>query len=164
MPGNGRTGRSTGSPCTLFSWMCGLTFTMPPSWDRASFSERASDCCTDQATLADPLVRRLLVETLGEAFGGGVGGVYDDTLAVARPWGFAPEVITTPAWLWQGDADTTVLPGLAEELARKLPQCQATRLSGEGHLLVCTHWRTMLQALQVAPAKPASGTEHSFGT
>jgi pimeloyl-ACP methyl ester carboxylesterase len=123
---------------------------------------------TDQATLADPPMRRMLIETLGEAFRGGVGGVYDDTLAVARPRGFAPEAITTPAWLWQGDADTTVLPGLAEELARKLPQCQATLLSGEGHFLVFTHWRTMLQtlaqALQVAPAKPASGTEHSFGT
>jgi pimeloyl-ACP methyl ester carboxylesterase len=54
---------------------------------------------TDKATLADPLVRRMLRETLGEAFRGGVGGVYDDTLAVARPWGFAPEAITTPVWL-----------------------------------------------------------------
>jgi pimeloyl-ACP methyl ester carboxylesterase len=102
---------------------------------------------TDQATLADPLVRYMLRETLGEAFRGGVGGVFDDTLAVARPWGFAPEAITIPTWVWQGDADTTVLPELAEELARKLPQCQVTRLSGEGHFLVFTHWRTMLQTL-----------------
>jgi pimeloyl-ACP methyl ester carboxylesterase len=102
---------------------------------------------TDQATLADPLMRCMLKETLGEAFRGGVGGVYDDTLAVARPGGFAPKDITAPAWLWQRDADTTVLPELAVELARNLPQCQVTRLSGEGHFLVFTHWLTILHRL-----------------
>ena len=112
---------------------------------------------TDQATLADPLLRRRLIETAGEAFRQGVGGVYDDTLAVARPWGFLPDAVETPAWLWQGDADTSVLPALAEELARKLPHCRAIVLHGEGHFLLFTQWRTMLQtlaqALQVAPAR-----------
>ena len=115
---------------------------------------------TDQATLANPLLWRMLVETAGEAFRQGVGGVYDDTFAVARPWGFLPDAVETPAWLWQGDADTSVLPALAEELARNLPHCQAIVLPGEGHFLLFTHWRTMLhtlaQTLQVAPAKPAS--------
>jgi pimeloyl-ACP methyl ester carboxylesterase len=115
---------------------------------------------TDQATLADALLRRTLVETAGEAFRQGTGGVYDDTLAVAHPWGFLPDAVETPAWLWQGDTDTSVLPALAEELAGKLPHCQAIVLPGEGHFLLFTHWRMMLhtlaQSLQVAPAKPVS--------
>jgi pimeloyl-ACP methyl ester carboxylesterase len=104
----------------------------------------------DQATLTDPLLRRMLIETASEPFRRGTGGVYDDTLAVARPWGFAPEAIETPTWLWQGDADTSVLPALADELAQKLPHCHATRFSEEGHFLVFTHWQTILQTLALA--------------
>ena len=117
---------------------------------------------TDQTTLADALLRRMLIETAGEAFRQGVGGVYDDILAVACPWGFLPEAVATPVWLWQGDADTSVLPALAEELARKLPQCQANVLPGEGHFLLFTHWRmllhTLAQTLQVTP-----GRDHGRG-
>ena len=105
---------------------------------------------TDQTTLGDPHLRRMLIETAGEAFRQGVGGVYDDTLAVARPWGFLPAAVHTPTWLWQGDADTSVLPALAEELAKKLPHCQAMVLPGEGHFLLFTHWRMMLHTLAQA--------------
>jgi hypothetical protein len=58
--------------------------------------------------------------------------VYDDALAVARPWGFAPGAVQTPVWIWQGDADTSVLPALAQELAGQLPHCSFTLLPGEG--------------------------------
>jgi pimeloyl-ACP methyl ester carboxylesterase len=104
----------------------------------------------DQATLTDPLMQRLLIETSAEALRTGFDGVYDDTLGVARPWGFAREAIETPVWLWQGDADTSVLSAPAEELAYKLPHCQLTLLPGEGHFLLFTHWRTILQTLAQA--------------
>ena len=106
----------------------------------------------DQATLADPAVRRLLIETAGEGFRQGIWGVYDDTLAVARPWGFEPGAVQTPVWIWQGDADTSVLPALAQELAGKLPHCSFSLLPGEGHFLLFTHWRAMLQTLVRASA------------
>lgn len=101
----------------------------------------------DQATFADPAVRQLLIETVGEGFRQGIWGVYDDTLAVARPWGFEPDAVRTPVWIWQGDADTTVLPALAQELADKLPHCTFALLPGEGHFLLFAHWREMLQTL-----------------
>lgn len=106
-----------------------------------------------QATLADPAVRQLLIETLGEGFRQGIWGVYDDTLAVARPWGFEPRWVETPAWIWQGDAVTTAPPALARELADTLPQCSFSLLPGEGHLLPFTHWREMLQT----PVRAAAG-------
>jgi pimeloyl-ACP methyl ester carboxylesterase len=104
----------------------------------------------DQSTLADPPVRRLLIDTGGEAFRQGIRGVYEDTLVVAHPWGFAPETITTPTWIWQGDADTSVLPALADELAEKLPNCCATSFAGEGHFVVFTHWQVIIQTLALA--------------
>ena len=104
----------------------------------------------DQATLADPVLRRWLIETASEPFRAGIGGVYEDTLVVARPWGFAPETIETPAWVWQGEADTSVLPALGEELAQELRHCSLIRLPGEGHFLVFTHWQTILQTLALA--------------
>jgi pimeloyl-ACP methyl ester carboxylesterase len=97
-------------------------------------------------------VRRLLIETVGEGFRQGIWGVYDDTLAVARPWGFEPGAVQTPVWIWQGDADTSVLPALAQELAGKLPHCNFTLLPGEGHFLLFTHWREMLQTMVRATA------------
>jgi hypothetical protein len=93
---------------------------------------------------------RLLIETLGEGFRQGIWGVYDDTLAVARPWGFAPGAVQTPVWIWQGDADTAAL---AQELAGKLPHCSFTLLPGEGHFLLFTHRRAMLQMLVQASAQ-----------
>jgi pimeloyl-ACP methyl ester carboxylesterase len=101
----------------------------------------------DQATCTDPVMWRMLLETASEPFRSGTGGLYDDTLAVARPWGFAPEGIETPVWLWQGDADASVLPALADELAQKLPHCHASVLPEEGHFLVFTHWQSILQTL-----------------
>jgi pimeloyl-ACP methyl ester carboxylesterase len=104
----------------------------------------------DQETLADPVLRRLLIETAGEGFRQGIWGVYDDTLAVAYPWGFEPSAVRTPTWIWQGDADTTVLPALAQELAVTLPECVFSLLPDEGHFLVFTHWREILQTLAEA--------------
>jgi pimeloyl-ACP methyl ester carboxylesterase len=104
----------------------------------------------DQGTLADPLVRRTFIDTIGEAFRRGIRGVYEDTLVVARPWGFAPETIVTPTWIWQGDADTSVLPALADELAEKLPNCHASSFAGEGHFVVFTHWQAIVQTLALA--------------
>lgn len=104
----------------------------------------------DQGTLADPLLRRMLIDTIGEAFRRGILGVYEDTLVVARPWGFAPETIATPTWIWQGDADTSVLPALADELAKKLPNCHASSFAGEGYFMVFTHWQAIVQTLTLA--------------
>src|SRR5262249_47371270 len=89
----------------------------------------------DQATLADPAVRQLLIETVGEGFRQGIWGMYDDTLAVSRPWGFEPSAVQTPVWIWQGDADTTVQPPLAHELAGKLPTSNFSLRAGEGPFL-----------------------------
>jgi pimeloyl-ACP methyl ester carboxylesterase len=55
--------------------------------------------------------------------------------------------VQTPVWIWQDDADTSVLPTMAEELAGKLPHCSFSLLPGEGHFLPFTHWREILQAL-----------------
>jgi pimeloyl-ACP methyl ester carboxylesterase len=107
----------------------------------------------DQRTLADPVVRQLLIETVDEGFRQGAWGVYDDTLAVAYPWGFDPHAVQTPVWIWQGDADTSVLPALAGELAGALPRCTFTLLPGEGHFLLFTHWREILQTLAQAAVR-----------
>ena len=48
---------------------------------------------------------------------------------------------------WQGDADTSVLPALAQELAGKLPHDTFALLPGEGHFLLFTHWHDILQTL-----------------
>jgi pimeloyl-ACP methyl ester carboxylesterase len=101
----------------------------------------------DKVTLADPDLRSWLIDTFAEPFRNGTGGVVDDTLAVARLWGFEPEIVGTPVWMWQGDADTTVLPALAEELRRALPQSQMTLLPDEGHFTLFTHWREILETL-----------------
>jgi len=102
----------------------------------------------DREMASEPSIRRRLDDTLAEPYRQGVGGVGDDVLAVARPWGFEPAEITATVGLWQGKADVSGLPALGRELAAALPRCTARYLPGEGHFLV--HWREILATLAEA--------------
>jgi pimeloyl-ACP methyl ester carboxylesterase len=78
----------------------------------------------------------------------GIRGEAEDTQRRDDRCGTA--AVHIPVWIWQGEADTTVLPVLAQELAGKLPHCSLSLLPGEGHLLLVAHWREMLQTLERA--------------
>ena len=91
-----------------------------------------------------------MLASMQDVYAFGVQGVYDDGWALARPWGFRPEEVTTPAHLWHGDADTVLDVAFGRYMARTLPKCRATYCPGEGHFLYLGRWGEMLGAVTTA--------------
>ena len=99
----------------------------------------------DQEMLNMPENNQLLGATIGEAFVQGTTGLVSDILRVSMPWGFEVEKINTPTWIWQGSADTIVLPALTHELSERMQYVQYNLLQDEGHFSLFRHWPDMLE-------------------
>lgn len=89
-------------------------------------------------------------EDLAEWLRGGVwpvDGWIDDDLAFVRPWGFEPEEVHVPTFLWQGSTDLMVPFAHGEWLRDRLPNATTHLLEGEGHLSPITQVAAMLGEL-----------------
>ncbi len=70
------------------------------------------------------------------AVSSGIAGWYDDDRAFLADWGFAPESITVPTFVYQGSDDLMVPFAHGQWLAAHLPTSTATLVEGEGHLSI----------------------------
>jgi pimeloyl-ACP methyl ester carboxylesterase len=71
-----------------------------------------------------------------------------DAEIYARPWGFSLEDIRVPVRLWHGTQDRAFSVGLAEELAKRFPDCTARFIDNAGHYsLPIRHMREILKDL-----------------
>jgi len=75
------------------------------------------------------------------------GWLLDDMTSLAHPWAFDLMAISTPAFVWHGEADQNVPPKHAEWLASRLPDATMHLLAGEGHGLNRTHLPQILADL-----------------
>ena len=96
--------------------------------------ERGVAAAVDKSYLGRPDVRKVLVESLSEAFrSGGAGPAWEMGL-YARSWGFPLEEIRTPVEVWHGEDDANAPVAMGRYLAASIPICRARFYSGEGHL------------------------------
>ena len=65
----------------------------------------------------------------------------------ARPWGFQLEEIAMEVHLWHGLEDRNSSEAMGRYLAETLPDCRATFLPDEGHLLIYEHMEEILGSL-----------------
>jgi pimeloyl-ACP methyl ester carboxylesterase len=77
----------------------------------------------DDAATRQPESARVLVESGLEWAQGEVGGWVDDSLALARPWGFNLGEIEVPVLLSYGRTDVLVPSGHGDWLAARIPRC-----------------------------------------
>jgi pimeloyl-ACP methyl ester carboxylesterase len=77
-----------------------------------------------------------MTHNFAEALRSGVDGWVDDDLAFTRPWGFEPEELRVPTFIWQGGADLMVPFSHGQWLASRIPGATAHLLDDEGHLSV----------------------------
>ena len=77
----------------------------------------------DDAATRQPESARVLVESGLEWAQGEVGGWVDDSLALARPWGFDLGEIEVPVLLSYGRTDVLVPSGHGDWLAARIPRC-----------------------------------------
>jgi len=74
-------------------------------------------------------------------------GIVDEYLAIAAPWGFRPEDVTTPVRIYQGAADTLVPEEWGRILARRIPNASIVLYPGEGHFIALTRRQEVLEWL-----------------
>jgi pimeloyl-ACP methyl ester carboxylesterase len=89
----------------------------------------------DQATIARPEVREMMVANWQEATRQGAAGWMDDDLAFTRPWGFELAEVTPEVRLWHGDLDVLSPRSHGRRVADRLPNATFELVEGKGHML-----------------------------
>jgi pimeloyl-ACP methyl ester carboxylesterase len=87
----------------------------------------------DEASIQQAEMARVLVESGLEWTQGEVGGWVDDSLALARPWGFDLGEIEVPVVLSYGLTDVLVPAAHGHWLASRIPECDAWVDDEAGH-------------------------------
>jgi pimeloyl-ACP methyl ester carboxylesterase len=121
------------------------TFSRDP--DRALDRAFGGGPACDRVVLADPDLRRMLIESRREAYRQGAGHVTADALLLLRSWGFDPRAVRAPVRLWHGEEDGTLAPAMGRSLAALFADCETTFFPGEGHMVCVTRWEEILRGL-----------------
>lgn len=106
----------------------------------------------DREILGDPALRAVMIANASEMYRQGTGGVSDEAICLARPFGFPIDGVTVPVRIWHGAQDTVVPVGMGRYLARHIPSAVATFFPNEGHHFVYERWREILSVI-VAEAR-----------
>ena len=102
----------------------------------------------DAASLRDDAAFEAIFESQRRAWRGSVDGVLADARIYAEPWGFAIEDVRVPVRLWHGIEDRAFAVYLAEEIAKRFPNCNARFIENEGHYsLPIRYMRKILEDL-----------------
>ena len=102
----------------------------------------------DAESLRDAAAFEAIFESQRRAWRASAEGVMADAQIYAQPWGFALEDVRVPVRLWHGKQDRAFSFHLAEELAKRLPECRARFIDDAGHYsLPVRHMREILADL-----------------
>ena len=102
----------------------------------------------DAESLRDGEAFEAIFESQRRAWRGSAEGVMVDAQIYAQPWGFAIEDVRVPVRLWHGKEDRAFSVRLAEQVAKRLPNCEARFVDDAGHYsLPIRHMREILQDL-----------------
>jgi len=102
----------------------------------------------DAESLRDVAAFEAIFESQRRAWRGSAEGVMADAQIYAQPWGFALEDVQVPVRLWHGKQDRAFSVRLAEQVAKRLPDCTARFVDDAGHYsLPIRHMREILKDL-----------------
>jgi pimeloyl-ACP methyl ester carboxylesterase len=102
----------------------------------------------DAESLRDAAAFEAIFESERRAWRGSGEGIMMDAQIYAQPWGFSLEDIRVPVRLWHGKQDRAFSVHLAEEVAKRLPDCNVRLIDNAGHYsLPIRHMREILKDL-----------------
>jgi pimeloyl-ACP methyl ester carboxylesterase len=89
----------------------------------------------DQAEVARPEIREILLRSWPEAVRQGAAGWMDDDLAFTRPWGFELADVDREVRVWQGELDVLAPQAHGRRVAEQLQHATFELVPGKGHML-----------------------------
>jgi pimeloyl-ACP methyl ester carboxylesterase len=102
----------------------------------------------DEESLRDSAAFEAVFESQRRAWRESAEGVMIDAQIYGQPWGFPIEEVRVPVRLWHGRQDRAFSARLAEDIANRLPNCEARFVDGAGHYsLPIRYMRQILQDL-----------------
>jgi pimeloyl-ACP methyl ester carboxylesterase len=102
----------------------------------------------DSQSLEDTVAFEACFESQRRAWLSSVKGLIHDAEIFGRPWEFRLEDVDVPVRLWHGTEDRAFSIGVAEYVARRLPNCETRFIEAEGHYsLPIRHMREILSDL-----------------
>lgn len=117
-------------------------------WERMNMTPL---CPADVAwRLNNADIARVYVESIRETFINGSTPFSDDTMLVARDWGFRLEAVSVPVQLWHGLEDRFTPVPMGQHIAERLPVCDAHFIPDAGHALLFSHWQPILTQVRAA--------------
>jgi pimeloyl-ACP methyl ester carboxylesterase len=116
----------------------------PPVWARSWLLRTLPP--PEAETLADRHIFDTCFHNYLESWRGGADGLYGDGAIFAQPWGFPLEEVRVHVRLWHGKQDRNFAWELAQEMAAKLPDCEATYLDNEAHYSLAIRHRGAILA------------------
>jgi pimeloyl-ACP methyl ester carboxylesterase len=120
----------------------------PPVWFRPLLLKMLMLQPWDAESLRDSAAFEAIFESQQRAWRGSVEGVMVDARIYAEPWGFRVEEVRVPVRLWHGKQDRAFSVRLAQEIANRLPNCEARFVESAGHYsLPIRYMRQILQDL-----------------
>lgn len=120
----------------------------PPAWFRPLLFKLLMLQPWDAESLRDSAAFEAVFESQRRAWRGSAEGVMADAQIYAEPWGFHIEEVRVPVRLWHGLQDRAFSVHLAEQIARRLSNCEAHYVEEAGHYsLPIWHMREILEDL-----------------
>jgi pimeloyl-ACP methyl ester carboxylesterase len=102
----------------------------------------------DATSLEDTVAFEACFESQRRAWRASVKGLIADVEIFGAPWGFRLEDVDVPVRLWHGTKDRAFSIQIAQEIAARLPNCEARYVAEEGHYsLPIRHMREILTDL-----------------
>ncbi len=134
--------------CALFYVARPIASLRPPIRFRPLLLKILQLQACDAAALRDSAAFEACFESQRRAWRASAKGVMADAEIYARPWEFRLEDVVVPVRLWHGRHDRAFSIRLAEEVAKRLPDCTAHYIDSEGHYsLPIRHVREILADL-----------------
>lgn len=101
----------------------------------------------DREFLSDPGMHAMLLDVWKENIRVDSQGYVHDAEILMKNWGFSLREIQTEVFFWQGESDQNTPRQWAQYMANEIPHCKPAFFTGEGHFLLFSHWREILQSL-----------------
>jgi pimeloyl-ACP methyl ester carboxylesterase len=139
----------------------GLVSSPGPVWDRPELrfslpvhrQPLVEVAARDRAVAAQALLEDCRRQLTDEQWSDGgprpsaEGYAQDLLILFVSSWGFSPEEIRVPTFIWHGDRDPAVPLDVARFFARTIPRSSLTVFPGEGHLVLRSHANEILESL-----------------